>query len=241
VKPFSDLMPLYTGYTIDAHHLIAEAPIPGWLVNVDGYVRDGRVTVFGMCDAHMFPGTDHFERFTCPSRAPAPVQERMRALADRVLTGMRYRCGFFNLEMFWDPGTGRLTLLELNPRLASQLAGLYRRVEGFNPHRMLLELCTGGEPRMARAEPGCGVAASLVSRRFDGRALEREPRRAELERVRRRAPDAAVMLYPKRGRALAREMKWLGSYRYAVMNLGAVDEAALERRYTEIRSILRFP
>lgn len=241
VKPFNDLMPLYTDYAIDAHHLIAEAPICGRLVNVDGYVRDGRVTVFGLCDARMFPGTDHFERFVCPSGVPAVVQERIRELTERVLTGMRYRWGCFNLEVFWDPATDRLTLLELNPRLASQLAGLYRRVEGFNPYRMLLELCTGAEPAMTRAEPGCGAAASLVSRRFDGRALEREPRRAELSSVRRRFPEAAVMLYLKRGRALAREMKWLGSHRYAVVNLGAANEQELEARYAEIRGMLRLP
>jgi hypothetical protein len=240
VKPFNDLMPRYSRYGIDAHHLIAEAPIRGRLVNVDGYVRDGRVTVLGLCDAHMFPGTDQFERFAYPSRVPAAVQERARELADRLLTGMRYRHGFFNLEMFWEPESDRLVLLELNPRLASQLAGLYRRVDGVNPHRMLLELCTGGAPSMKRAATGCGVAASLVSRRFDGRPLVREPRAADVERVRRRFADAAVMLYLKGGRALAREMKWLGSYRYAVVNLGAANEESLERRYAEIRRMLRF-
>ena len=59
--------------------------------------------------------------------------------------------------------------------------------------------------------------------------------------MRRRFPDAEVMLYLKRGRALAREMKWLGSHRYAVMNLGAADEEDLERRYAGIRSLLRLP
>jgi hypothetical protein len=36
-------------------------------------------------------------------------------------------------------------------------------------------------------------------------------------------------------------MKWLGSYRYAVINLGGADEEDLERRYAEIRSMLRLP
>jgi hypothetical protein len=240
VRPFNDLMPLYTRYGIDAHHLIAEEPLQGLQVNIDGWVREGRVEFLGMCDAVMFPGTDHFERFVCPSRAPADVQERMRGLAARVLGGMGYRHGFFNVEMFWDPGSDAIRLIEINPRLASQLACLYRRVEGVNPHRMLLELATGGAPRPERVSTGCTVAASLVSRRFDGRPLGREPGAAELARVRRRHPDAAVMLYLKRGAALAREMKWLGSYRYAVINLGAPSEADLEARYAEIRQLLGF-
>ena len=44
-----------------------------------------------------------------------------------------------------------------------------------------------------------------------------------------RNPDAHVMIYPKRGADLAREMKWLGTYRYAVFNTGgATREEMLE-------------
>lgn len=239
VKPFNDLMPLRPGFSIDAHHLIAEEPISGQEVDIDGFVHDGRIEFLGLCDAVKFPGTSHFERFVYPSRVPPAVQERMRALAARLLQGMGYRHGFFNIEMFWNPATDRLMLVELNPRLASQLAGLYQRVDGINPYRMLLELCTGDAPRAARAPTGCSIAASLVSRRFDGRPLDREPRPAELATVRERFPDAAVMLYLKRGQALAREMKWLGSYRYAVVNLGGANEENLNRRYAEIQRMLK--
>jgi hypothetical protein len=198
------------------------------------------VTFLGLCDAVMFPGTDQFERFVYPSQVPALVQERMRALAERLLTGMGYRHGFFNIEMIWNPADDRIMLIELNPRLASQLAGLYRRVDGINPHRMLIDLCTGRAPQATPALTGCRVAASLVSRRFDGRPLEREPRAADVADVRRRFPDAAIMLYLKRGQALAREMKWLGSYRYAVVNLGGANEEVLNLRYAEIRRMLQF-
>jgi len=240
VKPFNDLMPRYTPFDIDAHHLIAEQQLAGSLVNIDGYVREGKVTFLGLCDALMFPGSDHFERFVYPSRVPRPVQARMRELAARLLAGLGYRHGFFNVEMFWDAGSDRLTLVEINPRLASQLAGLYQRVDGVNPHRMLLELCCGEVPRAAAEPTGCRIAASFVSRRFDGRPLEREPRDVDLVHVRERFPDAAVMLYLKRGQALAREMKWLGSYRYAVVNLGGASEDILNRRYAEIQKLLQF-
>ena len=239
VRPFNDLMPLYTDFTIDAHHLIAETPLTGQEVNVDGFVRDGRVSFIGLCDAVMFPGTDQFERFVYPSRVPAAVQERMRALAERLLRGMGYGHGFFNIEMIWNPEDDRIMLIELNPRLASQLAGLYRRVDGINPHRMLLELCTGAQPVARRSATGCTIAASFVSRRFDGKPLESEPRSSDLAGTRQRFPDAAIMLYLKRGRALAREMKWLGSYRYAVVNLGGASEEMLNRRYAEIQTMLQ--
>lgn len=239
VRPFNDLLPVYTDFSVDAHHLVAEALLPGREVNLDGFVRDGQATFLGLCDALMFPGTGHqFERFVYPSRLPGPVQERAQDLARRVLAGMGYRHGFFNIEMFWDPATDALKLVEVNPRLASQLAGLYQRVDGIRPHRMLIDLCTGEVPDVTRCATGQRVAASLVSRRFDGKSLEQEPGATELAEVRRRYPEASVMLYLKRGAALAREMKWLGSYRYAVVNLGAESEEVLERNYEDIRRLL---
>ena len=62
---------------------------------------------------------------------------------------------------------------------------------------------------------------------------------AELASVRQHFPDAAVMLYLKRGQALAREIKWLGSYRYAVINLGGASEEILNRRHAEIQRMLQ--
>jgi hypothetical protein len=58
--------------------------------------------------------------------------------------------------------------------------------------------------------------------------------------VRRAYPDARLMLYLKRGLALANEMKWLGSYRYAVVNMGAGSSADLHARFGALRREL-FP
>ena len=71
-------------------------------------------------------------------------------------------------------------------------------------------------------------------RRFDGREVTRVPRPSQIESVHQRYPDARLMLYLKRA-SLAREMKWLGSYRYAVLNLGGASTEDLHQRYDEIR------
>ena len=48
------------------------------------------------------------------------------------------------------------------------------------------------------------------------------------------------MLYLKRGASLAREMKWLGSYRYAVLNLGGANAEDLYQRHEAIKRELAF-
>lgn len=231
VKPFNDLMRWYTDYELDAHHLIAEEILPGVQVNVDGYVHQGRVRVLGVIDEHMYPGTYAFRSFEYPSRLPAEVQARMSALAEKLLDGMGYRHGFFNLEFSWDPASGRIAVIELNPRMASQLSYLYESVDGLRPYALLLALAVGDAPAAAASAARYGHAASFALRKFDGKPLAAHPTPTQLARVRRDFPEAHLMLYLKRGTSLAREMKWLGSYRFAVVNMAAGSQQALHERF----------
>jgi len=108
------------------------------------------------------------------------------------------------MEFAWDEETGRICVIELNPRMASQLAVFYEWVDGISPYRMLLELACGEAPGHQRAAPQFRHAASFALRKFDGKPL-------------------------------ANEMKWLGSYRYAVVNLAAGSSADLYRRCHDLR------
>ena len=240
VKPFDDLLPWYTDFTINAHHMIAEELLEGVQVNLDGYVSGGQVRVLGVIDEHMYPGTYAFNRFEYPSRVPAEVQSRMVRLAEKLLLGMGYRHGFFNLELDWEPASGRLRVIEMNPRMASQLAVFYEWVDGLNPYRMLLELACGEAPSLERSAPRYRAAASFAFRKFDGKPLAAHPTPEQIERVRRDYPEARLMLYLKRGLALANEMKWLGSYRYAVVNMAAGSSTDLHERFRALRRQL-FP
>jgi biotin carboxylase len=207
-------------------------------VNIDGYVHGGKVTVLGVIDEHMYPGTYAFQSFEYPSRVPAATQARMSELAANVLGGIGYRHGFFNMELAWEPESGRIRLIEINPRMASQLACFYEWVDGVSPYDTLFALACGDAPRPQRAAPIYRHAASFALRKFDGKPLRSHPTRAQLERVRRDYPDARLMLYLKRGAALAREMKWLGSYRYAVVNMGGGSIDDLQQRFQALRRTL---
>lgn len=235
VKPFNDLMAWYTDYRVDAHYMIAEELLDGVQVSLDGYAHGGEVRVLGIIDEIMYPGTQAFASFEYPSRVPAEVQARMTALAARVLQGIGYRHGFFNIELMWQPESGRLNIIEINPRMASQLAYLYEAVDGVNPYRMALDLALGDAPRVERAATAYRHAASFALRKFDGKPLAAEPTQEMLAQVRHEYPDARLMLYLKHGASLAREMKWLGSYRYAVVNMGAPSSHDTYRRLQAMR------
>ena len=212
----------------------------GVQVNVDGYVHNGKVHVLGIVDEVMYPGTQAFMRFEYPSRLPADVQARMHALTEKLLTGIDYGYGFFNVELIYNPDDGSLRIIEINPRMASQIVNLYRRVDGYDPYDLLISLSLGIAPQVTFGAGEFGAAASFVFRRFDGHEVKHVPGQAQIDAMQQRFPDARLMLYLKRGAGLAREMKWLGSYRYAVLNLGGASTEDLHQRYDEIRRELAF-
>lgn len=240
VQPCNDLMRAQPDLQIDALHLVGEELSEGMQVTLDGFVDRGAVTVLGIVDSVMYPGTNAFERFDYPSRLPLAVQARMHEMAGKLVQALDLRHGAFNVEFFYDAATGQISFLEINPRVAYQFADLYEKVDGFNLYDVVLALGLGETPRISRGQGAFRHAASFVLRDFAGAALTAHPSDEELARVRAQYDDARLLIYVKRGASLAREMKWLGSYRYAVFNLGGSSVEDLHSRYRSLRSQLKF-
>jgi len=240
IKPFNDLSADRGLFERDAHHLVGEELLDGDQVTVEGFVHEGRITMLGVVDSIMYPGTSAFERFEYPSRLPPSVQERMAHLTEQLVRGFGLAQGFFNVELFYQARTDRIAIIEVNPRLAYQFADLREKVDGFNPYEALLDLSLGRMPEVPHRAGRYNHAASFVLRRFGRTRVVRAPSKAEIHDVRRRHRDARLMIYVKKGASLEREMKWLGSYRYAVLNLGGRDHSDLFARYHSVAKELAF-
>ncbi len=239
IDPFEHLVRCRLALPVSAYEFLGEELMEGVQVNVDGYVARGRVRTLGVVDALMYPGTLAFERFELPSQLPEAARARLRQVAEAAVHTLGLEHGFFNVELLWRPETGGVTLIEVNPRLAYQLADLYARVDGLELHAAQLALATGEEPEVVPRPGPFGAAASFVYRRFDGCAPDRWPGPGALAQLRHTDPDARLRLYVKRGAQLAREQRWLGSYRYAVLNLGGRDREELLSRRARISALLQ--
>ena len=99
----------------------------------------------------------------------------MTALTEKLFTAIHYGYGFFNVKLIYNPDNGSLLIIELNPRMTSQIVNLYRRVDGYDPYEVLIDLALGNAPRLSVGEGAFGAAASFVFRRFDGREVTRVP------------------------------------------------------------------
>ena len=244
VRPFNDLMPLYTDYAINPEHLIGETLLTGrHQVTVDGYADQGDIRILGVVDSVMYPGTQAFQRFEYPSLLPDAVQARMADISTRAVRALGFDHGCFNVELLWDEIHDRIQIIEVNPRLAAQFGDLYEKVDGINSYQILLDLTLGRRPRMHLSPVGgagaFGAAASFVFREFNG-AVKRAPDRAQLEWLGRTYPDALLYTYIKEGHSRWREVKWLGSYRYAVLNMGGRDHNEMLARFDHVCQNLAF-
>jgi len=225
-----------------AHRMMLEEPMHAGQYNLDGWVHDGQVHLLGVVDAVMYPGTQAFMRFDHPSRLPPAQQLRALDVARRFLRAVGFDRGFFNMEFFHDAATDRLAVIEFNPRLASQLADLYRRVHGIDAHAMSIALAMGEDPaRVPRVAPSAGVASSFVYRAF---AIDEVPAPASAARqraVRQALDDTLLLVFPKHGSSLVRDFKWLGSHRMGVLHLGGRDEHELRERCIRASALLGWP
>lgn len=238
VRPFGTVMRARSSLDIDPFSLIAEEVIDGRQVTANGFVRNGEITQLGVVDSVMYPGTDQFQRFQYPSSLPLARQESVEGVASAALRALGFTHGMFNIEARVCEATGHVKLIEVNPRAAGQFFDLFERVDGMNLFDVLVSLETGEKPVVRRRQGPDAVAASFVMRDLAGAGLSRWPRPGELQRLQDRHRSARLMVYPKRGAGLARERKWLGSYRYAVANMGGSSEtelfAAFRRLYADV-------
>jgi len=242
VEPFERVARKCLPAAGSAHRLMIEAPVHARQYNLDGYVFNGELKPLGIVESVMYPGTQAFMRFDYPCALPAAGRAQAIDAARRFLAAVGFTHGLFNMEFFYDAATGKLTVIEFNPRMAAQFSDLYLRVDGIDLHRVALELAHGRDPALLpRAQPTAGMATSLVYRAFAPEEVAAMPSRARQAAFHAAFPDALLFRFPKPRGSMTRDFKWLGSYRYGIVHLGGRDAADLFGRCRDASELLGWP
>lgn len=237
--PFERLMEHYSSLPITGH-LLAEGLLRGRQVTLEGYACGEEIEVLGIVDSVFSPGTLAFERFDYPSAAPATIQAKMGEIAHRLMSGVGFRDGLFNIEFTYDLESDTVMIVEVNPRIASQFSDLYEKVDGYNSYQVLLDLAVGRRPRLTRGMGHHAFAASCVLRTFSDAVATRVPDAEDIARLEARHMDARVEVLATEGRLLSEEMQDGHSYRYGVINLGGRNLADVLRARSECQALLNF-
>jgi biotin carboxylase len=242
VQPFERISQRLLPGTVSAHRMMIEEPIQAQQFNLDGYMYQGQAYLIGVVDEIMYPDTQAFMRFHYPSALHDSIQSRALAIAQKLLTRAGFDHSFFNMEFFYDAATDRISIIEFNPRLGSQLADLYRRVLGLDIYAMQIALALGRDPKsVPSVTTNQTVAASFVFRSFNGERPSTVLTKANQAALMQAFPDALIMSFEKSDVGLAREYKWLGSHRYGVLHLSGTDLNDLKDRFAQACALLQWP
>ena len=238
--PFRRVSRKHLDCEIDADCFIAEGCIDGALqVCVDGYAHGGTVNILGTVDSVMYPGSNAFMRFEYPSRLDATIVAQLQDVARRAVEAIGFSHGLFNVELFYQPQSGRITIIEINPRMAGQFSDLYERVDGKSLWSLELDLALGKTPVFPHRQGRFGSAASFVFREF-GDAVKHAPPMDQQRWLTATYPDARLFLDLKHSTSRARETKWLGNYRYALIHMGGRDHDDMMARFADVCEHLDF-
>ena len=238
VKPFNQLLARYTAFPLNGSHLLAETSLRGQQLTVEGCMFHGEGRIIGITDSVMYPGTISFQRFEYPSALSPAIQERMAELALRFMRSIGFDDGLFNVEMFHDPESDAIHIIEVNPRMCPQFADLMEKVNGVNTYEIALSIAAGIRPTLHREARTHRAATSFVLRLFEDQFVTRVPNADELSSFAARFPDARLKILCREGHRLSEELQDGTSYRYAVVSLGGQSRAnALARCEEALRHL----
>jgi biotin carboxylase len=131
--------------------------------------------------------------------------------------------GQFNIEFIYNSEADTVHIIEINPRMSSQFADLFEKVDGTNSYSVLLDLALGRKPKVDRKAGQYPTAASCVLRTFQNQRVVRLPSRQEIEELQSSVPDIRIEIFAVEGRKLSEQMQDECSYRYGLLNIGGQD------------------
>lgn len=240
LSPYAQLLRLYQSAPIPAYSFIAEAPLRGVQVTVDGFVQNRVSTVMGITDSIMYPGTMSFRRFEYPSSLPKSVQNRMIEIANRLMSGCDFDHSCYNIEMFYDDQDDSISIIEINPRMSYQFSDLFAQVDGVSSFSVQLALATGIPVIWRRGQGPFQVAASFVERLFHDAKVVSIPDENALANVEHRFPGTHIKILCAAGERLSDHDQDVGSYRYCIINMAAQSSQELQDHYEQVTALLPF-
>ncbi len=240
IDQFNWFLKNYSACNTDVNNLLVEDLLEGMQTTLEGYVYNGQVHILGITDSIMFPGTISFSRFEYPSSVPKHAKKKMITTAIDFMSGIDFDNSFFNIEFMYNPKTEDVHIIEVNPRLVSQFADLYEKVDGINSYQVALPLAVGQEPVFKKGGGTFDIAGSLVLRIFEDKKIEAMPEQYEIDELHKRFPEIRIQLYGVPGQKLSDQFQDGKSYRYGLIHLGARDRQELLEKFEECKQLLTF-
>ncbi|WP_329286837.1 ATP-grasp domain-containing protein [Streptomyces sp. NBC_00691] len=211
---------------------LAEDAMTGIQVAVEGYVYQGRPTVYGVLDSIDYPDSPCFLRHQYPSTLPPDVIRVLHEVSERTMSQIGFDSATFSIEYFYDPHTGDVSLLEINPRHSQAHAELFLYVDGAPNHSRMISLALDRDPALPSGRGKYAMAAKWYYRWFADGTVHGIPSPERIAAIEREIPGVRIDIVPEEGQQLS-TVSQQDSYSYEVAHIftGGDDEADLRRKF----------
>ncbi|QBR85288.1 ATP-grasp domain-containing protein [Legionella israelensis] len=230
-------LPEYIKGVHGRHCLVEEIISAKHQCTLEGYVFDRQVEIYGVVDSIRGENQSSFERYEYPSRLPKTIQERMKRIARLAIiqTGLQYSP--FNIEFFYDPDSGRISLLEINARISKSHSPLFQKVDGVAHNEIMIDVALGKRPSFPFRQGRFKFAAKFMPRLYGNVGdtnIVKVPDAQKIREIERHYPGTEIHVHVKEGMRLS-ELYQQDSYSYqlATIFMGADDHNTLLQQYLE--------
>ena len=163
----------------------------------------------------------------------------MVEIARRVMLALGFDHGQFNIEFIYNPPADTIHIIEINPRMSSQFADLFEKVDGTNSYSVLLDLALGNKPQVNSRRGKHSTAFSCVLRTFQNQRILKLPSRDEIRKLQTEFPDMRIEILATEGRKLSQQMQDTCSYRYGLLNIRGTGQEEILAVFDYCRRRLR--
>ncbi len=226
---------------VDGNWCIAEEIIKGDQCTVEGYCYDRKFHAHGIIDSIDEKDSSSFARYQYPSQLPQAVQERMLDISERLMTGIGYDMGAFNIEFFFDPKADTLKILEVNPRISQSHSEMFKMVDGLSNEAIPAALALGEKPDFPYRKGDKKIAGKFFLRAHQDAFVKAVPDKDNIESISERFPDVAIKIQAEEDAWLSdEELQDSYSYELAQVFAGADSEDKLLSHYRECVGMMDF-
>ncbi|MGK7651330.1 ATP-grasp domain-containing protein [Roseovarius sp. B08] len=221
---------------VGGSHAIAESIMSGDQFAIEGYVRNGKVSIHGVLDMLLSEDSKEVAGLRYPADLPSELETRANDIGRRILEQVGYDNGCFNVEFLYDQENDKLWVIEVNTRISQSHCELFRIVDGRSNHEIAVSVALGDEPTLPDHKGEAETAAKFYITKHKDAKITREPNERELKKLSQEF-GALLEFEAREGDRLA-DLPNQPVYCYNVGYawLGADSAEALRERYRDLIS-----
>ena len=224
------------------NNFLCEELVSGEQITVDGYIFDGRVSIFGMTRAVFHTGTFIFNRHEFPYSFGSDLDGKIIAAVRKLIPALGLDNSFFNVELRADKDTQRFQIIEINSRIAFQFAKTIESVTGFDPLQLLLQVAVGEKPRFnthgrSGKYPYC---FNFELHSFNDKKIIKTPTQSGYEEIKLLYPEVVIRNLIQEGWNLSDYKHNPQSYRYCFLDIPGNSPEEILVTYDRIVELLDY-